>query len=59
MPERARTDLMEWTSIQDVSGYIGLVVSHEVSLPKVLNPDLSVQITDDHPFNEYFLLRRL
>ena len=50
---------MEWTSIQDVSGYIGLVVSHEVSLPKVLNPDLSVQITDDHPFNEYFLLRRL
>ena len=59
MPEGGRTDLLEWTSTRDVSGYIGLVVSHEVSIPQILDPDPTVQITDDHPFNEYFLLRRL
>jgi len=59
MPEGARTDLLEWTSTRDVSGYIGLVLSNEISLSKILNPDSAIQITDDHPFNEYFLLRRM
>jgi spermidine synthase len=58
MPEGARTDLLEWTSTRDVSGYIRPVVSHEISIPEALNPDPAIQITDDHPFNEYFLLRR-
>ncbi len=59
MPEGARTDLLEWTSTRDVSGYLGLVVSKEISISQFLNPDPAIQITDDHPFNEYFLLRRL
>ena len=59
MPEGARTDLLEWTSIGDVSAYIGLVVTNEIPLSEILNSDPTIQITDDHPFNEYFLLRRL
>jgi spermidine synthase/MFS family permease len=59
MPDGARMDLLEWTSIGDVSAYIGLVVTNEIPLSEILNPDPTIQITDDHPFNEYFLLRRL
>jgi spermidine synthase len=57
MPEGAKTDMLEWTSIRDVPGYIGLVISHEIPPAKILNPDTKVQITDDQPYNEYFLLR--
>jgi spermidine synthase/MFS family permease len=59
MPENARKDLLEWAPSREVSAYIRQVVTNEISLPKVLNPDVSIQITDDHPFNEYFLLRRM
>jgi hypothetical protein len=40
-----------------VPGYIGLVIYHEIPPAKILNPDPKVQITDDQPYNEYFLLR--
>jgi spermidine synthase len=59
MPEGARTDLLEWAPTRDASSYIQLVMSQEISIPKILNPDLAIQITDDHPFNEYYLLRRM
>jgi len=39
-------------------GYLGLVVVREISLQSVLNPNLEIRITDDHPYNEYFLLRQ-
>jgi spermidine synthase len=57
MPEGAKTDMLEWTSTRDVPGYIGLVIYHEIPPAKILNPDPKVQITDDQPYNEYFLLR--
>jgi hypothetical protein len=50
---------LEWNDSQDVPAYIGPVVSNEFFVPWLLNPDLAVQITDDQPYNEYFLLRRL
>jgi predicted membrane-bound spermidine synthase len=58
MPENARKDLLEWDPSQEVSVYIERVVSNELSISILLNPNPKVQITDDHPFNEYFLLRR-
>jgi hypothetical protein len=34
------------------------VLSREMPIARMLNPDLRVQITDDQPFNEYYLLRQ-
>jgi len=59
MPESAKKDLLEWNDSQDAPAYIGLVVNREVFVPKLLNPDPKVQITDDQPYNEYFLLRQV
>ena len=59
MPENARRDLMEWRPAMDPKAYLNQVLTNEYSLPHLLNPDLRVQVTDDRPYNEYFLLRRL
>ena len=59
MPETAKKDLVEWNVSKDVPGYLGPVLTSEYSVPSLLNPDVEIQITDDKPFNEYFLLRRL
>ena len=59
MPASAKKDLLEWNNSQDAAAYLGQVTTNEYSIPSVLNPDLNVQVTDDRPFNEYFLLRRL
>ncbi len=59
MPAAAKKDLLEWSPSQNLPGYLGLVVLHEVPLESALNPNPEIEITDDHPFNEYFLLRRL
>ena len=58
MPAAAKEDLLEWSPSQDLPGYLGLVVIREIPLPDVLNSNLEIQITDDHPLNEYFLLRQ-
>ncbi len=59
MPASARQDLLEWESVKDAPAYLNLVLSHEYSVPDCLNPDPTIQITDDEPYNEYYLLRRL
>ena len=40
------------------AAYIGRVVWDERFMPELLNADPSIRITDDRPFNEYFLMRR-
>jgi spermidine synthase len=57
IPRGAKRDLLEWSSSQDLVADLNEVLSHPVSLPQVLNPDPRVRITDDRPYNEYFLLR--
>jgi len=59
MPERARQDLLEWNRSAEAPAYLGSVVSKEVSVVRLLNSDPDVIVTDDRPFNEYFLLRQL
>jgi spermidine synthase len=59
MPADAIKDLLEWHDSQNAPSYIGQVITNEFAIPPVLNPDLNVQVTDDNPFNEYFLRRRL
>jgi spermidine synthase len=58
MPAGAKNDLLEWDTSGDLPAYLGRIVSQEIPIENVLNPDLKIQITDDNPLNEYFLLRQ-
>ena len=60
MPARAVRDMLEWGPFRTAPEQLSAVLNHEIS------PDALVQmgpgvpaIQDDHPVNEYFLLRRL
>lgn len=59
MPDSAKQDLIEWAPDRDAAGYLNDVVAKEIPVDQILNPNPEVQITDDDPLNEYFLLRRL
>lgn len=58
MPPRAQKDLLEWAPNESAASYLEHVVSHEILSDSLLNTNLDIQITDDDPLNEYFLLRR-
>ena len=58
MPSAAGDDLLEWSSGEALPEYLAAVVSGEFETELELDPDRRVRITDDHPYNEYFLLRR-
>jgi spermidine synthase len=58
MPESARKDLVEWAPSTEVSAYLDQVLAREIPVDKLLNPDPNIQLTDDQPYNEYFLIRR-
>jgi predicted membrane-bound spermidine synthase len=58
LPAGAKRDLMEWNSSGDVASYLGMVAEQEIPLENILNPDPKIEITDDRPLNEYFLLRQ-
>jgi spermidine synthase len=60
MPESAKEDLLEWSpTTRDPAAYLDEVVSNEIPMDQILNPNPEVKITDDDPLNEYFLLRRM
>jgi spermidine synthase len=58
IPDNAKRDLLEWSDSKDIVRDMRTVFSHETAVQDILNPDPSIQITDDDPVNEYFLLRR-
>jgi spermidine synthase len=58
IPDGAKRDLLEWSKSNDIIKDMGTVFSHEVAVKDILNPDPAIQISDDDPINEYFLLRR-
>lgn len=59
MPELARKDAVEWISPEQLSVYLGKAFSTQLPGQRLLDPKFQTQITDDRPFNEYFLLREL
>jgi hypothetical protein len=59
LPGRAKRDLMEWNSSGNVASYLGMVAEQEIPLQNILNSDPKIEITDDSPLNEYFLLRQV
>jgi len=59
MPAAAKKDLLEWSPVQDLPSYLGMVVVREIPLKSALNLNPEIEITDDAPLNEYYLLRQL
>lgn len=59
MPESARRDLEEWFSLKDPGATWYSVVSKEVPVSILLPRDPSFCITDDRPYNEYYLVRKM
>jgi spermidine synthase len=57
MPTNARRDILEWSSTGNLTNDLQTVLTQEVAMPRVLNPDVHLAITDDQPYNEYFFLR--
>jgi hypothetical protein len=58
MPDAARDDMMEWYENKDLGGLLQFVLGSEMPLSAILNGDIRIIITDDRPYNEYYLLRR-
>jgi spermidine synthase len=58
LPANARLDLMEWQNQLSLPNYLGRVLSQEIPLEQLLRLDPEIRITDDRPYNEYFLLRQ-
>ena len=59
MPDAAKHDMLEWSESGDPIQDLGTVLSREVDYKQHLNPDPKIEITDDRPMNEYFLLHRI
>jgi len=57
LPDKAREDLLEWSSATNCAAYLEEVVSREIPMEKILEKPSGPEVTDDRPFNEYFLLR--
>ena len=58
MPAAAVADLLEWHPPVSAGGYVARVLDRERPVAAVLAGDPTAVVTDDHPFNEYFLVRR-
>ena len=59
LPPKARADLIEGFNHLSVQQYYQIVMSREVPLESILIPNSGISITDDRPYNEYFLMRTL
>jgi spermidine synthase len=58
MPNAAADDLLEWSPNRNLPDYLAEFLVKEFPIEQALDPDPRIRITDDHPYNEYFLLRR-
>jgi spermidine synthase/MFS family permease len=57
LPAAAQRDLIEWGPNQSLIGVANDVLSRRVPISSVLQADLPAEITDDRPYNEYFIVR--
>lgn len=58
MPAAAAIDLLEWEHAETLVDCVQQVLRNEMPVEWALNPHAQIPITDDRPYNEYFLLRR-
>ena len=57
MPQPAQADLLEWGPSTNLVAVLGAVLGNEFKPEKLLPQNTNVRITDDQPYNEYYLLR--
>src|SRR5581483_7848386 len=57
LPAGATKDLLEWSPISNAAVYLAPVINNQFHLLDLAKTDPRIAITDDRPFNEYFLLR--
>ena len=59
IPDNARKDMLEWADKKDLRQAVSWIRTNELQVPKhLLSNKQHIQITDDQPFNEYYILRR-
>lgn len=58
LPAEARADLTEWEPGRSPQELYGSLVQRELAFGEIVTPDVTFSITDDRPFNEYYILRR-
>jgi len=58
MPDTAQKDLVEWHRSKDINAAVAAILSQEIALADLLVADEKVVVTDDQPYNEYYVLRR-
>jgi spermidine synthase len=57
LPAPAKRDLLEWSATQDLQADLEKVLANEVPPERLLKSNPRIRVTDDRPYNEYFLLR--
>ena len=58
LPASARQDLLEWEPTQSAASIFQTILVRELSVFDIAGPNPQIVITDDRPYNEYYLLRR-
>jgi spermidine synthase len=58
LPTAAQADLVEWYQGLDALGVVRGILNEEYTLDQFRNQAESIFVSDDRPFNEYYLLRR-
>ena len=59
LPKAAKEDLLEWSGDTTLMEMAENILSREVSASQLMNlADENIFISDDQPFNEYYLIRR-
>jgi spermidine synthase len=58
MPESAKKDLLEWEQKYNAQAYLQLLFSGEVQAREILEAYPEIRVTDDEPYNEYYLMRQ-
>lgn len=59
LPEKARRDLLEWTPTKTPADFFAAILARKADAAVLIDDTADVRITDDRPFNEYFILRYL
>lgn len=58
MPPAARVDLVEWVPGHSPEEVLDMSLTHEID-PRAFASDMGRGLTDDRPYNEYYLLRTM
>jgi spermidine synthase len=59
MPLTAASDLLEWSGQGwNLNSYVAWILEKPITLEQALNPNPRLRITDDQPYNEYFIMRQ-